>query len=76
MISIDKNHNVLINQEASTWDKLQDRLMEIFKTRADRVVFIKGDPDIDFLVRRARHRYVSRREHRQGRLNDAQGGGR
>jgi biopolymer transport protein ExbD len=25
------------------------RLEEIFKTRAERVVFVKGDPDIDFL---------------------------
>ena len=44
---IDKD-NVKINQEDSTWDALQERLMEIFKTRNDRVVFIKGDPDMDF----------------------------
>ena len=31
-----------------TEDKLGDRLEEIFKTRAERVVFVKGDPDLDF----------------------------
>jgi biopolymer transport protein TolR len=48
VISIDKQHNVMINQEASSWDKLQDRLVAIFKLRNQRVVFIKGDPDIDY----------------------------
>ena len=28
--------------------KLGDRLMEVFKTRAERVVFVKGDPDLEF----------------------------
>ena len=28
--------------------KLGDRLEEVFKTRAERVVFVKGDPDLDF----------------------------
>jgi biopolymer transport protein ExbD len=26
------------------------RLTEIFKTRAERVVFVKGDPDLEFQV--------------------------
>ncbi len=29
-------------------DKLGPRLEDIFKTRAERVVFVKGDPDLDF----------------------------
>src|SRR5436305_9153455 len=41
VIVIDKNRGVKINQEDMTWDKLQDRLVEIFKTRAEKVVFIK-----------------------------------
>src|ERR1700710_2647104 len=48
VIVIDKNKGVKINQEDTTWDKLEARLTEIFKTRADKVVFVKGDPDIDF----------------------------
>jgi biopolymer transport protein TolR len=37
-----------INQEDATWDNLEARLTEIFKTRAERVAFIKGDDDVDF----------------------------
>jgi biopolymer transport protein ExbD len=49
VIVIDKNHNFMINQEATTEEGLGKRLEEIFKTRAERVVFVKGDPDLDFL---------------------------
>jgi biopolymer transport protein ExbD len=37
-----------INQDDVTWDNLQSRLTDIFKTRAERVMFVKGDPDITF----------------------------
>ncbi len=37
-----------INQEATDEAKLGGRLEEIFKTRAERVVFVKGDPDVEF----------------------------
>jgi biopolymer transport protein TolR len=37
-----------INQDDATWDNLQPRLTDIFKTRAERVLFVKGDPDITF----------------------------
>jgi biopolymer transport protein TolR len=40
--------NLKINQDPVTWDDLQDRLTDIFKTRAERVMFVKGDPDIPF----------------------------
>ena len=32
-----------INQEDVTWDNLQGRLTDIFKTRAEKVMFVKGD---------------------------------
>jgi biopolymer transport protein ExbD len=48
VIQIDKNKHLKINQEEMTWDKLEDRLVDIFKTRADKVVFVKGDPDLEF----------------------------
>src|SRR5436305_6679090 len=38
VIQIDKNHNWKINQEDTTEEKLEDRLVDIFKTRAERVV--------------------------------------
>jgi biopolymer transport protein TolR len=37
-----------INQEEVTWENLQTRLTDIFKTRAERVMFVKGDPDVEF----------------------------
>jgi len=37
-----------INQDQVSWDNLQGRLEEIFKTRAEKVMFVKGDPDINF----------------------------
>ncbi|MGC2696782.1 MAG: biopolymer transporter ExbD [Candidatus Angelobacter sp.] len=37
-----------INQEDVTWENLQTRLTDIFKTRAERVMFVKGDPDVEF----------------------------
>ena len=37
-----------INQDPVTWDDLQTRLTDIFKTRAERVMFVKGDDDVPF----------------------------
>jgi biopolymer transport protein ExbD len=49
VIVIDANHHMQINSEDTDESKLGDRLTEIFKTRAERVVFVKGDPSLDFL---------------------------
>jgi biopolymer transport protein TolR len=37
-----------INQEDSTWDGLGKRLEDIFKDRADKIAFVKGDSDVLF----------------------------
>jgi biopolymer transport protein TolR len=37
-----------INQEDVTMENLSTRLTDIFKTRAERVMFVKGDPDVEF----------------------------
>jgi biopolymer transport protein TolR len=37
-----------INQDDTTWDGLQGRLSDIFKTRAEKVMFVKGDDNIPF----------------------------
>lgn len=37
-----------INDEVIGWEGLHDRLLDIFKQRAERVAFVKGDNDIDF----------------------------
>jgi len=37
-----------INQQAVKWEDLEARLHDIFKTRAERVAFVKGDDEVDF----------------------------
>jgi biopolymer transport protein ExbD len=37
-----------INQDEVTWETLQGRLTEIFKTRAEKVMFVKGDDNVPF----------------------------
>jgi biopolymer transport protein TolR len=37
-----------INQDDVNWEDLGNRLTDIFKTRAERVLFVKGDNDIEF----------------------------
>jgi biopolymer transport protein ExbD len=37
-----------INQEDATWDDLQGRLTDVFKTRAEKVMFVKGDNNVPF----------------------------
>ena len=39
---------VKINEERVKWEDLHDRLFDIFKQRAERIVFVKGDDDVNF----------------------------
>jgi len=48
VIVIDKNHHYQINNEDTDEAKMGPRLEEIFKTRAERVVFVKGDPELEY----------------------------
>jgi len=48
VIVIDAMGNLKINQTDVTWAKLSDELVNIFKTRAEKVVFVKGDKDLEF----------------------------
>jgi biopolymer transport protein ExbD len=48
VIVINRNRSMLINTEPVDETRLGERLEEIFKTRAERVVFVKGDPDLEF----------------------------
>ncbi len=48
VISINKDKSLMINQEAVLEPQLQSRLEDIFKSRAERVVFVKGDPDLEY----------------------------
>src|SRR6476646_3044461 len=48
VIVIEKDKSMKLNQDPVEEARLGDRLTEIFKTRAERVVFVKADPDLDF----------------------------
>ncbi len=61
VIQIDKDKHIKINQEDTDMDKLGPRLEQIFKTRAERVVFVKGDPDLEYRDRGSRNRRRQRR---------------
>ncbi|MDR3747022.1 MAG: biopolymer transporter ExbD [Acidobacteriota bacterium] len=37
-----------INQDDVTWENLEGRLNDIFKTRAEKVMFVKADPELTF----------------------------
>src|SRR5258708_24572161 len=50
VIDIHKDKSMMINTEATDENRLGPRLEEIFKTRAERVVFVKGDPDLEFQI--------------------------
>ena len=48
VVVIDKDRHMMINTEETDENRLGPRLAEIFKTRAERVVFIKGDPNLEY----------------------------
>ncbi|HUJ48588.1 MAG TPA: biopolymer transporter ExbD [Bryobacteraceae bacterium] len=48
VIIIDKDKSMHINNEDTNMKALGPRLEAIFKTRAERVVFVKGDPDLNY----------------------------
>ncbi|MBI4910342.1 MAG: biopolymer transporter ExbD [Acidobacteria bacterium] len=48
VIIINKDKSIMLNTEPIDEARLGDRLEQVFKTRAERVVFVKGDPDLEF----------------------------
>jgi len=48
VIVIEKGPKYSLNQEAVEESAMGGRLMDIFKTRNERVVFVKADPDLEF----------------------------
>jgi len=43
------NNKLKINNEDTTWDGLGPRLETIFKERAEKIAFVKGDNDVLFM---------------------------
>lgn len=48
VVVVNKDKSMMINTESVDEARLGPRLEEIFKTRAERVIFVKGDPDLEF----------------------------
>lgn len=48
VIQIAADGSLKINEESTDSARMGPRLEEIFKTRAERVVFVKGDPNLEY----------------------------
>jgi biopolymer transport protein TolR len=44
----DQMPTIKLNQEAVRWEDLETRLAKIYLTQAEKVVFVRGDNDVDF----------------------------
>jgi biopolymer transport protein ExbD len=62
VVEVQKDHSLQINGQPVKEPDLTDKLEDIFKTRAQKVLFVKGDPDVDY-------RYVAQV------IDDAKGAG-
>jgi biopolymer transport protein ExbD len=62
VVEVQKDHSLQINGQPVKESDLTDKLEDIFKTRATKVLFVKGDPDVDY-------RYVAQV------IDDAKGAG-
>ncbi len=48
VVQVTAGGNVMINQDKTSWDELGPRLEDIFKQRAEKVAFVKGDDNVEF----------------------------
>ncbi|MFZ0636652.1 MAG: biopolymer transporter ExbD [Candidatus Acidiferrales bacterium] len=48
VVQVTASGKVLINQDEISWDQLGPRIEDIFKMRAEKVAFVKGDDSVDF----------------------------
>src|SRR6202167_1085490 len=48
VVQVLADDKVKINEEDATWDSLGPRLTDIFKIRAEKVAFVKGDDTVRF----------------------------
>jgi biopolymer transport protein TolR len=50
VVQVLENNRLMINGNAATWDNLGLQLNDIFKLRAERVAFVKGEDTVVFSV--------------------------
>ena len=48
VVTVHSDGRLEINRDPSNLDVLEDHLREIFKTRAERVMFVRGHPSLDY----------------------------
>ncbi len=48
VVSVNADRSIQINRDPSSLDTLEDNLRDIFKTRAERVMFVRGAPALDY----------------------------
>jgi len=48
VVQVLKDGKLKINNEDTSWDGLGPRIEEVFKDRAEKVAFVKGDNDVEF----------------------------
>jgi len=48
VVQVLPGNKLKINQDDSNWNDLGSRLSDIFKQRADKIAFVKGDDDVEF----------------------------
>jgi biopolymer transport protein TolR len=48
VVQVTAGGDVMINQDKTSWDELGQRLEDIFKQRAEKVAFVKGDDAVEF----------------------------
>jgi biopolymer transport protein ExbD len=49
VVQVEKDGKLKINNEDTTWETLGPRMEQIFKERAEKVAFVKGDNDVLFM---------------------------
>jgi len=50
VVQVLENNRLKINEDTATWDNLGQQLNNIFKLRAEKVAFVKGDDAVVFAV--------------------------
>ncbi len=48
VVSVNADRSIMINRDPSNLDALEEHLRDIFKTRAERVMFVRGSPNLDY----------------------------
>jgi biopolymer transport protein TolR len=48
VVQVMSGGKIMINQDESNWNSLGPRLFDIFKERADKIAFVKGDDNVEF----------------------------